>query len=82
MNLAQTFFTAIQKPENWYINNGMATIHWNYVDADCYMECGAQFANSHSFYDEFDALCEIYERTINSDGLQIIGKIKVDTVEA
>jgi hypothetical protein len=78
MKLAQTFAKAIQDPNNWYEKNGMPTPNWNFIDADCYMECANDYPNADAFYDEWTALCEIYESTIATDRLQI----KVDSVAA
>jgi hypothetical protein len=71
MKLAQTFAKAIQDPNNWYEKNGMPTVNWNFIDADCYMACANDYPNADAFYDEWNALCEIYERTIATDRLQI-----------
>jgi hypothetical protein len=78
MKLAQTFAKAIQDPNNWYEHNGQPTVNWNFIDADCYMACANDYPNSDAFYDEWNALCEIYERTIATDRLQI----KVDKAVA
>ena len=78
MKLAQTFAKAIQDPNNWYEHNGMPTPNWNFIDADCYMACANDYPTADAFYDEWNALCEIYERTIATDRLQI----KVDKAVA
>lgn len=81
MNLAQTFQRAIQDANNWYKENGMSRVNWNFVDADCYMACANEYPNPDAFYDEFNALCDIYCMTQNSHALQM-NKILVDTVPA
>jgi hypothetical protein len=78
MKLAQTFALAIQDPNNWHEKNGQPTVNWNFVDADCYMACANDYPNADAFYDEWNALCDIYCASMNSDSLQMIGKIKVD----
>jgi hypothetical protein len=78
MKLAQTFAQAIQDPNNWYEHNGMPAVNWNFIDADCYMACANDYPTADAFYDEWNALCEIYERTIATDRLQI----KVDKAVA
>jgi hypothetical protein len=82
MKLVQTFQTAIKDPANWYEHNGMATVNWNFVDADCYMACGNDYPNPDAFYDEWNALCDIYCATQAFDRMEMIGKIKVDSVAA
>jgi len=81
MNLAQTFFQAVNKPENWYKEDGMSRINWNFVDADCYMACGREYPTTDAFYDEWNALCDIYVASYNSHSLQM-NQILVDTVPA
>ena len=82
MNLAQTFKQAIQDPANWYEHSGHAVVNWNYIDADCYMACGKEYPTADAFYDEFNALCDIYCATQAFDRLEMIEQIKVDTVAA
>lgn len=81
MNLAQTFQTAIQDPNNWYKENGMSRVNWNFIDADCYMACGKDYPTADAFYDEFNALCDIYTYSMNTHQLAM-NNILVDTVAA
>ena len=87
MKLVQSFQQAVMKLENWYLKDGMAHVNWNFVDADCYMECGNDYPNADAFYDEFNALCDVYTYTYNSHSLQMkhileAEQKKVDTVAA
>ena len=82
MKLVQSFQKAVMKYENWYLKNGMATVNWNFVDADCYMACGNEYPNPDAFYDEWNALCDIYLFTFNSHSLQMKSILGVDTVAA
>ena len=78
MRLVQSFQKAVMKYENWYLKNGMAHVNWNFVDADCYMECGNDYPNADAFYDEFNALCDVYCYTQNSHALQMKHILEVD----
>ena len=80
MKLVQTFQTAIKDPANWYEHNGMATVNWNFIDADCYCECRNEYPSTDAFYDEFNALCDIYCATLAFDRMEMIEQIKVDSV--
>jgi hypothetical protein len=53
-------------------------VNWNFGDADCYCECRNDSPSTDAFYDEFNALCDIYCATQQFDRLEMIGKIKVD----
>ena len=78
MRLVQAFAKAVMKNENWYLENGMARINWNYIDADCYMECGNDYPDANSFYDEWNTLCDIYCYNMNSHVLQMTKILEVD----
>ena len=80
MNLAQTFRKAIRNHENWYLQNGVPTPNWNFIDADCYMACGNEYPNSDAFYDEWNALCDLYIMSRNADSLLMREELGVDTV--
>jgi len=82
MKLAQTFKQAVENPENWFLKDGMAYINWNFIDADCYMACGNEYPNPDAFYDEWNALCDIYLFTFNVHSLQMKSILEVDTVPA
>ena len=81
MKLAQTFYRAVNDPNNWYKENGMSRVNWNFVDADCYMECANDYPNADAFYDEWNTLCDIFVLTQNSMQLQM-NELLVDTVAA
>ena len=81
MKLAQTFALAIQDPNNWHEKNGQPAVNWNFVDADCYMECANDYPNADAFYDEWNTLCDIYIMSQNADSLMMRNKM-VDTVPA
>ena len=87
MRLVQSFQKAVQKYENWYLKDGQACVNWNFVDADCYMDCGNDYPDANSFYNEFNALCDVYCYTQNSHALQMkhileVEQKKVDSVAA
>ena len=73
MKLAQTFITAVRNPDNITTDG---SLNWNFVDADCYMACANDYPNADAFYDEFNALCELW------DGMNDPQNKVVDTVEA
>lgn len=82
MKLAHFFKHAVQDKTNWFLKDGMAYINWNYIDADCYMACGKDYPDTDAFYDEFNALCDIYLFTFNSHSLQMKSILEVDSVAA
>lgn len=82
MSLVIEFTKAIQKPENWFLENGMARINWNYIDADCYMACSNEYPDADSFYDDWNTLCDIYCASMNSDQLRMAKQLEVDKAAA
>jgi hypothetical protein len=78
MSLIVEFTKAIERPENWYLQNGMATPNWNFIDADCYMACGNDYPNADAFYDDWNTLCDIYVQSLNSDSLRMARQLEVD----
>ena len=78
MSLIVEFTKAIDKSENWYLQNGMATPNWNFIDADCYMACGRDYPTTDAFYDDWNTLVDIYVQSINSDALRMAKQLEVD----
>ena len=82
MTLVQAFNQAVRNPENWFVDKGMARLNWNYVDADCYQASIKHYANNEAFYEDFDALCDIYCMNMNSEQLSMYKQLTVDTQTA
>ena len=82
MKLAQTFRKAIRNHKNWYLLNGTPAVNWNYIDADCYMECANDYPNADAFYAEWNALCDLYIMSFNADSLMMREELMVDTQPA
>ena len=78
MSLIVEFTKAIDKSENWYMENGRAMPNWNFIDADCYMACGKDYPDTDSFYDDWNTLVDIYVQSLNSDSLRMSRQLKVD----
>ena len=78
MSLIVEFTKAIDKSENWYMENGMAMPNWNFIDADCYMACAKDYPDTDSFYDDWNTLVDIYVQSMNSDSLRMAKQLEVD----
>ena len=78
MSLIVEFTKAIDKSENWYLQNGMATPNWNFIDADCYMACANDYPTADAFYDDWNTLVDIYVQSFNGDALRMAKQLEVD----
>ena len=56
MGICTAFFKAVNNPENRQSNGDL---NWNYVDADCYMDCKP--TNDCAHYIAFNQLAAEYE---------------------
>ena len=77
-SLIVEFSKAVDNVDNWYMQNGMATPNWNYIDADCYMACANNYSDADAFYDDWNTLCDLFTANLNAKSLYMTRELVLD----